>query len=243
MGTFAVEVIDLDLSVGVAQDAKPIFRDLNFTIATGEILSIIGASGSGKSTLLNLLTGFLKPDSGELKIHFDESQIGIVLQESNLFPWLNVRQNIEFGYRFARNEHSVENVKLHVDELLEKLGLLDLESKSIDTLSGGQAQRVAIARTLATKPKLLLLDEPFSSVDALTRHDLQDWVHSLRTEFDLTVILVTHDLDEAFYVGDRVGLIDQRSLTIQFFDAETVERKKSLDTELHNQIFSTLVRK
>lgn len=241
MGTVAVEVKDLNLSVGIGSEAKPIFNDLNFTIPSGEILSIIGASGSGKSTLLNLLTGFLKPESGELNINFNESQIGIVLQESNLFPWLNVRQNIEFGYRFARNEHSVENVKLHVDELLEKLGLLDLELKSIDTLSGGQAQRVAIARTLATKPKLLLLDEPFSSVDALTRHDLQDWVHSLRDEFDLTIILVTHDLDEAFYLGDRVGLIDQRSLSIQFFDTETVERKKSLDTELHNQILSTLV--
>ena len=243
MGTLAVEVVNVDLSVGVGPEAKPIFSDLNFTIATGEILSIIGASGSGKSTLLNLLTGFLKPESGQLKINFDESQIGIVLQESNLFPWLNVRQNIEFGYRFARNANSVENVKLHVDELLAKLGLLDLELKSIDTLSGGQAQRVAIARTLATKPKLLLLDEPFSSVDALTRHDLQDWVHSLREEFDLTIILVTHDLDEAFYLGDRVGLIDQRSLSIEFFDTETVERKKSLDTELHNQIFTTFVRK
>ena len=243
MGTLAVEVVNLDLSVGIGPEAKPIFSDLNFTIATGEILSIIGASGSGKSTLLNLLTGFLKPESGQLKINFDESQIGIVLQESNLFPWLNVRQNIEFGYRFARNANSVENVKLHVDELLAKLGLLDLELKSIDTLSGGQAQRVAIARTLATKPKLLLLDEPFSSVDALTRHDLQDWVHSLREEFDLTIILVTHDLDEAFYLGDRVGLIDQRSLSIEFFDTETVERKKSLDTELHNQIFNTFVRK
>lgn len=243
MGTFAVAVNDVTLNVGHGDNSKTIFENLSFSVARGEILSLIGASGSGKTSLLNFLSGYLKPSAGTLEYDPANTQVGVVLQDSNLFPWLNVRQNIEFGFRFNSNENKNQDNSAFVEELLTRLGLKELENKSVDTLSGGQAQRVSIARTLAIQPSLLLLDEPFSAVDALTRHELQDWVKALRDDFDLTIVLVTHDLEEAFYLADRVGLIDQGEKSIQFFDSEVVERKKTLDSELHNQIFKTLVRK
>ena len=181
---------------------------LSLSVEPGKILAIVGGSGCGKSTLLRLVAGLDAPSWGEIRldglaISAPREEVGLVFQEPRLFPWLNVRDNVGFALadRPAFERHDL------VYQALGKVGLLDRADAWPRELSGGQAQRVALARALVLKPKALLLDEPFSALDAITRADLQDHLLELWTAYRPTLVLVTHDVDEAVYLADEVVVL------------------------------------
>ncbi|CAN7470003.1 ABC transporter ATP-binding protein [Rhizobium leguminosarum] len=180
-------------------------QDFSLNIGKGELVAVIGGSGCGKSTLLRLLSGLEAPAQGEISLEGrlltePDSLVNIVFQEPRLFPWLTVADNIGFGLRHLPSSERDEQVSA----ALEKIGLRGYEKRWIKELSGGQAQRVALARALVTKPAVLLLDEPFSALDAMTRVELQDHLIDLWRVNATTMLLVTHDIEEAAFLADRV---------------------------------------
>ncbi len=214
-------------SLTFAYDAQaPIFDGFNWNVTRGEAWSVIGPSGCGKTTLLYLLAGLRLPNSGQIII--DGSSItrprprsGLVLQDHGLLPWSTVRQNTRLGltiWQFygsdgkhapADRSFDRQQVDRRVDYWLEKLGIGGLQNQYPAKLSGGQRQRAAIARTLVTEPDLLMLDEPFSALDAPTRDDLETEVISLRREMDLTYIIVTHDIEVAVVMGNKILVLQE----------------------------------
>jgi len=180
----------------------------------GEFVSIVGPSGAGKTTLLKTICGLLPPTSGRVildgrPVTAPPPEMVLVFQDyaRSLFPWLSVTSNVAFPLRKKRLG-AAEKRRL-VDEALDAVGLHDCASRYPWQLSGGMQQRVAIARAVAFRPEILLLDEPFASVDALTRADLEDLTLRLRDEFGITMLLVTHDIDEAVYLSDRVFVLSK----------------------------------
>ena len=185
---------------------------VSLSVAAGELISLIGPSGCGKSTLLRLLAGLDAPDAGELWIGGEaiaapSAERGLVFQDPNLFPWLTVRRNIQAGL-VARG---VLHEKRHeVGEFMRLVGLEDFADAFPHHLSGGMAQRVGLARALINHPKVLLLDEPLGALDAFTRMRMQDEVLRLWQARRTTMLLVTHDIDEAIYMSDRIVLMTPR---------------------------------
>ena len=180
-------------------------QDFSLSIARGELLALSGGTGCGKSTILRLLSGLEAPTQGEISLEGrrltePDPLVNIVFQEPRLFPWLTVADNIGFGLRHLPSSESDEQVSA----ALEKIGLRGYENRWIKELSGGQAQRVALARALVTKPAVLLADEPFSALDAMTRLELQDHLLDLWRANATTMLLVTHDIEEAAFLADRV---------------------------------------
>ena len=186
--------------------------DINLEVRRGEFISIIGASGCGKTTLLRLIAGLDKPQSGELslggvKIEKADPKRGYVFQQGGLFSWLTVEQNIASGLK-AR--HVYKEKKDMLPEYIEMVGLSGFENSYPHQISGGMAQRVAIARALINEPELLLLDEPMGALDNFTRAALQDKILEIRANTGATMILVTHDIDEALYLSDRIVIMTPR---------------------------------
>lgn len=185
-------------------DGQNGIRNVSFTVEKGEIIGLLGKSGSGKSTILKAISGLDQEYSGEIlihneKIHGPHKEIGVVFQEPRLFPWLTVLENVQFGLNGKKEENVVA-----ARELLTQVGLKDAENLFVKQLSGGMAQRVAIARALVANPGLLLLDEPFSALDAFTKMQLQDLVLKIWETQSLSAVIVTHDIDEALYLCDRI---------------------------------------
>jgi len=186
--------------------------NISLSLTAGELVSLVGPSGCGKSTLLRLIAGLDIPDSGELLIGSEfinrpSAARGLVFQDPNLFPWLTVRRNIEAGLvarRVLREKRS------EVDEFMRLVGLEAFAHAYPHHLSGGMAQRVALARALINHPKVLLLDEPLGALDAFTRMRMQDEVLRLWENRRTTMLLVTHDIDEAIYMSDRIMIMTQR---------------------------------
>lgn len=183
-------------------------HSVSFDVIRGEFVAIVGPSGCGKSTLLRIAAGLMAPTSGVVEFGGEPvvdvaEGLGMVFQDygRSLFPWLRVQANVEFPLKHVA---SAEQRKARAAEALEAVGLTSHAHEYPWKLSGGMQQRVAIARALAPHPDLLLMDEPFGSVDAQTRADLEDLVLDLHQRLDVTVLLVTHDVDEAIYVADRV---------------------------------------
>ena len=191
----------------------PVLDDITLTVAPGEFVSIVGSSGCGKSTLLRLIVGLENDYQGEVLL--DGQRIvgtsldrGIVFQEHRLFPWLTVAQNIALGLlnaKFTESEKS-RSVREHI----ALVGLAGFESAYPHQLSGGMSQRVAIARALVNRPEVLLLDEPFGALDALTRAHLQQELHRIWRAESITMILVTHDVEEAVFLGEKVVVMEPR---------------------------------
>jgi NitT/TauT family transport system ATP-binding protein len=189
------------------QEELVALQDINLAIRRGEFVCIVGPSGCGKSTFLNLIAGFDRPSRGELRlrgraIEKPGADRGVVFQEHALFPWLTVRQNIAFGPS-VRHVKRAEYVP-RIDALLELVGLTNFALLYPDQLSGGMRQRAAIARALVNDPEILLMDEPFGALDLLTREAMQRELARIWGETGKTVVLVTHSVDEAVLLGDRV---------------------------------------
>jgi NitT/TauT family transport system ATP-binding protein len=189
--------------------------DLSFEIAPGELVCVVGPSGAGKTTLLRCLAGLLPATAGEVRLAGDlvtapPAGMAVVLQEygRSLFPWLTVAQNVELPLKEKRLNKGRRREL--VAETLDAVGLDDVPDKYPWQLSGGMQQRVAIARAAAYEPQVLLMDEPFAAVDAQTRFDLEDLVRSLWRRLGVTVVFVTHDIDEAIYLGERVLVLSGR---------------------------------
>ena len=211
-GTLALQGVSKQYEV--EGQALPVLQDISLSITPGEFVSIVGASGCGKSTLLRLIIGLEEGYKGQIlldgqRIRGTQLNRGIVFQEHRLFPWLNVRENIGLG--LLNNRELTEGRKrLAVQEHIELVGLKGFETALPHQLSGGMSQRVAIARALVNRPDILLLDEPFGALDALTRAHLQHELHRIWQQEGITMILVTHDVEEAVYLGDKVVVMQPR---------------------------------
>jgi NitT/TauT family transport system ATP-binding protein len=178
--------------------------NIELQIEQGEQIALIGRSGCGKSTLLHMLAGLLMPSEGCVRIRGRQvtrpsAKWNMMFQKPSLYPWMSVRQNAELGLAFAGQKDPER-----IEELLGMVGLAEKTDANVQDLSGGQQQRVALARSLATSPELLLLDEPFSALDAFTRASLQDEVSGIARQQGLTLVMVTHDIEEAVAMADRV---------------------------------------
>ena len=212
-------MIDLKLVTFAYPHASTLFEDFSLTICRGETWAILGPSGCGKTTLLYLLAGLHHPVSGQIWIEGEiltrpRPRSGLILQDYGLLPWSTVRENVELGLRVRKfygedGKHAPVNFQPgnNVEYWLERLGIEEVANKFPSQISGGQRQRTAIARTLALEPDLLLMDEPFSSLDAITRGDLQNLTLSLCAEQNLTLIIVTHAIEEAAALGKKILLL------------------------------------
>lgn len=211
-------VIDnLNKSFQIDRTTIEILKDINLTIEPGEFISIIGPSGCGKSTLLRLVVGLEKEFSGSILLG-DETikgpglNRGMVFQESRLYPWLTVEENVTFG---VGEGHSKAETRQLVKEHLELVGLANFSQAYPHQLSGGMQQRASIARALINRPQVLLLDEPFGALDAITRIYMQQEIIRIWEAEKTTILLVTHDIDEAIFLGDKVVVMSQRPATVK----------------------------
>ena len=212
-------MIQLDSVTFAYPHASPLFKDFSLTIARGETWAILGPSGCGKTTLLYLLAGLYQPTAGQISIEGEiltrpRPRTGLILQDYGLLPWSTVRENVDLGLRVRKfygedGKHAPLNFQPgnSVSYWLERLGIDEVADKFPSQVSGGQRQRTAIARTLVLEPDLLLMDEPFSSLDAITRRDLQNLTLSLCSEHNLTLIMVTHAIEEAVGLGSKILLL------------------------------------
>lgn len=226
--------------------AKPVFTDVSFTIAKGEFVCIIGHSGCGKTTVLNVLAGLDTATSGN--VFMDNREIsgpslerGVVFQSHALMPWLTVRKNIAFAVVSRWPEWSAKQVNVHVEKFVAMVGLSPAIDKKPSQLSGGMKQRVGIARAFAIQPKMLLLDEPFGALDALTRGTIQDELMTIVRDTQQTVFMITHDVDEAILLADRIILMTNGAETAQGYSpggiGEVVNNtlsKKRTRADLHH---------
>ena len=192
--------------------AKPVFADVNFEIGKGEFVCIIGHSGCGKTTILNVLAGLDTATSGNVfmdgrEVAGPSLERGVVFQSHALMPWLTVRQNIAFAVKSRWPDWSKAQVNEQVEKNVTMVGLAHAIDKKPSQLSGGMKQRVGIARAFAIEPKMLLLDEPFGALDALTRGTIQDELMGIVRETQQTVFMITHDVDEAILLSDRILLM------------------------------------
>lgn len=202
---------NINKSFGTVQ----VLKGINLEVEEGELLTLLGPSGCGKSTLLRCLAGLEEVEKGGIYIegkdvtHVDARlrRIGMVFQQYSLFPNMTVRQNLEFGLKIKKL--SKQEIKKEVDEALEMVGLSDKGKAYPAQLSGGQQQRVALARAIVMKPKVLLLDEPLSAIDAKLRKNLQTEIRRIQKELNITTIFVTHDQDEAMIMSDRICLLNE----------------------------------
>ena len=205
-----ISIRGVDKGFAQADGFRPVLTDLDLTVARGEFVTVVGPSGCGKSTLLRLLIGLDRADQGKVRV--DNAPVlgpnpdrGVVFQEPRLLPWLTVRQNVALG--LINSPLSKAEKHRRVEDHLRLVELSGSGEALPRQLSGGMAQRVAIARALVNQPSVLLLDEPFSALDPMTRGALQDALLNIRATQDLTVVMITHDVEEAVYLSDRIAVM------------------------------------
>ncbi|MCH4009612.1 ABC transporter ATP-binding protein [Companilactobacillus sp.] len=189
-----------------------VLQDINLNVGSGEFISIIGPSGCGKTTLLRLISGLDTPEHGQVTV--DDKLVtqpdvsrGYVFQHGSLFPWETIRENISSGLKATHGKNYDRDL---VDQYIDLMGLKGFENAYPHQVSGGMAQRAALARSIVLKPELLLLDEPMGALDAFTRADVQDVIQRVWKKTQTTMILVTHDIDEAIYLGTRIVVMTPR---------------------------------
>ena len=202
------------------EDGEPVqaLKDINLEIQDGEFVCIVGPSGCGKSTLLEIVAGLLAHTSGEIllddaPVNGTSRDIGVVFQDASLYPWKTIKKNIAFGMNISGVPKREQEER--VNKYVSMMNLRGFEDKYPSQLSGGMRQRAGIARALVMNPKVILMDEPFSAVDHLTRCTLQEELIKIRQEEKKTVLFVTHDINEAVYLADRVILLSPRPSSIQ----------------------------
>lgn len=200
--------------------AKPVFADVSFELARGEFVCIIGHSGCGKTTVLNVLAGLDTATTGNVfmdgrEVTGPSLERGVVFQSHALMPWLTVRQNIAFAVKSRWPDWAKAEINAHVEKFVAMVGLSPAIDKKPAQLSGGMKQRVGIARAFCIQPKMLLLDEPFGALDALTRGTIQDELMSIVRQTQQTVFMITHDVDEAILLADRILLMSNGNESAQ----------------------------
>jgi NitT/TauT family transport system ATP-binding protein len=241
-----------DVSMVFATRGEPVraLDDVTVEVPDGHFVCIVGASGCGKSTLLNIMAGLVRPTSGTIDVggHPVEgpgADRGMVFQSYTLFPWLRVRENIEFGP--SLKGVAGQQRRRVAGALLEEMGLTEFARAYPSELSGGMKQRVAIARALANDPEVLLMDEPFGALDALTRAGAQRFLTQVWEQHRRTIVFVTHDIDEAIYLGDTVYVMSPRPGRVKEIVPVDIPRPRSLDdvattrfAELKHRILSLI---
>lgn len=248
-----LEVRSLAKSYASQEGTTEAIADISFEVSSGEFVCVVGPSGCGKTTLLKCLAGLLSPTTGEVLLSGEEVreppvEMGFVFQDyaSSLLPWLRVESNVTFPLR--HKGVSRERQAELAEETLEVVGLSEFAGHYPWQLSGGMQQRVAIARALAYEPEILLMDEPFASVDAQTRGDLEDLLLGVWEEYQVTAVFVTHDIDESVYLADRVIVLSARPSTVE--EELTVDLPRPRDqiatkrlqafTDLRTEVVSTI---
>jgi NitT/TauT family transport system ATP-binding protein len=234
-----LKVDHLAKTYGEGDDAVEAIGDLEFEVGENEFVCIVGPSGCGKTTLLKCMSGLLAPTRGEVRLHDKRidgppEEMALVFQEygRSLYPWMSVRQNVAFPLR--RKRLAKEEAARLVERAVESVDLTGFLDRYPWELSGGMQQRVAIARALAYQPEILLMDEPFASVDAQTRADLEDLILEVRRQYGVTVVFVTHDIDESVYLGDRVVVLTPAPTSVQeTLDVDLPSKRDQLETKEH----------
>lgn len=232
-----LRVHQLSKTYGRGPDANEAIRDVSVEIRDGEVVCLVGPSGAGKTTLLRCLAGLLAPTAGSVEFegrNYSEPppHLAVVFQDysRSLMPWLSVEKNVTLPLRGKGIPRAEQHVRAR--EMLAAVGLNGVEQAYPTQLSGGMQQRVAIARALAYQPRLLLMDEPFASLDAQTRADLEDLTLAIRRRFDVTLVFVTHDIDEAVYLGDRVVVLSSPpSVVSEIVDVPLPRPRDQIDTK------------
>lgn len=217
-----------DLAYRFPGAEAPVFEGLDFTIGAGEFVALVGGSGVGKSTVLRNVAGLIRPSSGKTAspqaAERGTRDTAFVFQDTRLLPWRRIRANV--GYGLAGLGLSRSDKRARIDEVLTLIGMRDFGPRWPHAVSGGQAQRVGLARALAVHPRLLLMDEPFSAVDALTRQRLQDELLDIWRRLRMAVLFVTHDIAEAVYLADRVCVLRGAPAGIVFDEAVPAARPR-----------------
>ncbi|MCD7921779.1 MAG: ABC transporter ATP-binding protein [Clostridiales bacterium] len=208
-----ISIQNVDLYYEAKQDQIKALDDITFNIYRGEFICVLGPSGCGKSTLLKILAGFIKPTDGTVRLDGElidgiDKNRGVVFQNPPLYEWFSVRNNVNFGPRMNRVPKA-EYEKM-TDEYLKKVGLTEFADKKIYELSGGMRQRVSIARALINNPEILLMDEPFGALDALTRENMQNLTRKIWWDTGKTILFITHDVEEALLLGSRILVLSKR---------------------------------
>jgi NitT/TauT family transport system ATP-binding protein len=232
-----LKVDHLGKTYGEGDDAVEAIGDLEFEVRENEFVCVVGPSGCGKTTLLKCMSGLLAPTGGEIRLHDQRvdgppERMALVFQEygRSLYPWMSVRQNVAFPLR--RKRHDKQAASELVERAVESVGLTGFLDRYPWELSGGMQQRVAIARALAYQPEILLMDEPFASVDAQTRADLEDLILEVRRQYGVTVVFVTHDIDESVYLGDRIVVLTPAPTHVQeILDVDLPSPRDQLETK------------
>jgi len=214
-------------------------KDINLEIKQGEFVCLLGPSGCGKSTLLNAVAGFALPSAGAITVDGQTvtgpgPERGMVFQEYALFPWMTVAQNIAFGLQVQKKDRA--EIDLTVNQLLDLLHLKDFRDRFPKDLSGGMRQRVAIARVLALDSPIMLMDEPFGALDALTRRNLQDEVLRIWQELGKTILFVTHSIEESIYLADRIVVMTYRPGTIKRDQYVDLPRPRDPSSSAFNEL-------
>lgn len=229
-------------------------NDINIDIKEGEFICILGPSGCGKSTLMKIMAGFMNPSRGKAlvdgnKINGADHDRGVVFQQPALYPWLSIEDNVKFGLRMRRIPK--KEAEQRINFFLDRIGLDEFRKLKPYELSGGMKQRVAIARVLVNDPKVLLMDEPFGALDALTREQMQNLLRHIWNENKKTVLFITHDIDEALYLGTKVIVMSKRpgriikEFNIKFTNYENTKNLSDIKyseefKNLHNDILDLI---
>ena len=230
----AIEIKNINKSFEGKNKNLSVLKDINLTIDDGELICLLGPSGCGKTTLLRLIAGLEKPTSGEIIANGElvkkpSGDRAVIFQQYSLFPWLTVLQNVTFGLEMTKKGTKEENVAA-AERYLESVGLIDFKDSYPHELSGGMKQRVAIIRSLLNHSPILLMDEPFSAVDMQTRHKLQEQLIGVWKRFENTIIFVTHDVDEAVYLADKIVILDKNPGRIARVVDVDIERPRKRDS-------------
>ena len=241
-----LELKNVCKSFGKGDKKTKILKDINLSVDEGEFICIIGFSGMGKTTLINLIEGLIFPDSGELlidgkKIVGPGADRSIVFQNYSLLPWLNVKTNISMAVKEVFPKWNKKKIETHANEYISKVNLSGAQDKLPAELSGGMRQRVSVARALALKPKLMLLDEPLSALDALTRSNLQDEIIRIWLEDKKTVVMITNSVDEGLILADRIiplTIAPEATLGPEF--KVNIPRPRDKSTLDHNEEYKRL---
>ena len=232
-----LRVSHLAKTYGEGDDAVQAIGDVDLEVSENEFVCIVGPSGCGKTTLLKCMAGLLAPTGGEVLLHDQRvdgppERMALVFQEysRSLFPWMTVRQNVAFPLRRKRLEK--QKARELVEHAVQSVDLSRFLDRYPWELSGGMQQRVAIARALAYQPEIMLMDEPFASVDAQTRADLEDLILEVRREYGVTVVFVTHDIDESVYLSDRIAVLTPSPTTVQeVLEVDLPEPRDQVETK------------